>query len=100
MKEASSDSRWEQMPRLTAICYVERKSKLEVSSNPSLEFKELHGGEGGKVLRVIGNEDTRRTRPSESTKQGVCKLAESEASSTGLHRSAPAPLHSITLSKY
>lgn len=48
-----------------------REPELEifVKSLP-LELWESHGSGGGKIVGAKGIEDTRRTRPTESTKQG------------------------------
>jgi hypothetical protein len=91
-REASSDSRWEEIPRPTARHYVERNSKLEVSIK---SFVRLHGTPWKKRWKGCKSPREwriRRTKLTESTKQGIYKLIESKASQ-GLHRSAPDPLH-------
>lgn len=57
------------------------------------EIGEPHRRGVGKSVAVRGFKDTRRTRPTESTKQGLNGLTEAEEASEGLYRSAPGPLY-------
>lgn len=77
---------WQQMgtdaeTRSQASC---GESKLEVSIMSLLgEHPWPLGGGGVKILGAKGMEDTRRTQPTESTKQGAYGLTETEAACTG-----------------
>jgi hypothetical protein len=56
IREASSNSRWEQMQRHTIRHYVKRESKFQgvIWSLPS-EIKKPHRREGGKIVAVRGD---------------------------------------------
>lgn len=81
MKEASSGNRWEQTQRTTGRHYVESDSKLGVS------FRDLPSGNSAEEeieiqLESDGMEDTKKTFPNESTKQGVYGFIETKGTST------------------
>ena len=71
------------MQRLTARYYVERKN-LNWKSHQNLGTELRNSPEQKvKILQEPkGIEDTRRTRPSVSTKQGAYEFTETEAAST------------------
>jgi hypothetical protein len=60
------------MQRPTVKCQAERELKLELSVR-SLLFgaQEPHGRGGRRIVGVRGAKDTRRTQPTEPTKQGT-----------------------------
>jgi hypothetical protein len=83
IREAYLDSRWEWIQK-SAASYVNRESKSQFSiSSVLLELRQSCGRGGGKIKGSEGMEDTRRTQLTESTKQGVFGLTETEVASMG-----------------
>lgn len=80
--EASSGNRWEPLQRPTAR-HAQRKLKLGVSIGSLSSAVWEPCGRGWKDCKSRGVEDTSRTWPAESTKQGSNGPAETEAARMG-----------------
>lgn len=73
---------------------MEKDSKLDIPiKSPLSELRESYRRTGRKLIRARGLENSRRTRPYESTNQNICDHTESKTASKGLQGSVPGPLH-------